>query len=228
MILRGYSEKDEQYLLKLMQERVDLDLFKTICMLLESTGSIFSLPVLMAFAKDAQTQKGLAALRSIDGQWERVKREDTPEMRNFFNPSWWQPKWIGGKDKFISYVACLSNLLNKNNFFEGEFMDKTAEMLMREIDVDLAPYKSFRELRLCTSEWDIKTDMYSILGAVDEDLLMGSILKDGQIEISPDSQFEENVINMRCTYLLTRLGLKDDDGQLHYLLVKAEKLNKPE
>lgn len=231
MLIDGYSEgndESEQYLHKVMRQPTDDILFETICTVLGRAGSLFSVPILMAFAKNANDKKGSLALQAIDGIRARVNPEEARELKDFFNPEYWRPKWIGTKDKFISYVACLSNFLNRDDFFEGEMMDKTADMLMREMDVDLAPYQSFRELRLCTPGCDLKDDIVNeLVGAVDEDLLMGSILDDGQIEISADSKREENVINMRCDYLLTRLGLEDDDGLLHYLLVKAEKLNQP-
>lgn len=233
MTFRGYSErnnKDEQYLHIALRKTDDLDLFKTICLVLGKAGSLFSLPTLMAFAKDRYTPKGYAAKLAIDELRNRVQKEEIkqPEMQNFFNPDWWQPKWVGSKDKLISYVACLSNVLEKDKFFEGEIMDKTAERLMQEMDADLSPYQSFRELRLCTPDWDAKTDFISVLRVIEEDLLMGSVLKENHIGIDPDRQYEENVSNMRCDYLLTRLQLHGDDAELHYLLKSADKLNRPD
>lgn len=59
-------------------------------------------------------------------------------------------------------------------------------------------------------------------------MLVGGVLKEGAIAIHPDSQYEENLINMRCDYLLTKLNFDMDYRVFRCLLKAASILNTPE
>lgn len=140
MLIRGYREannKDEFYLHKALRTTSDIELFKTICMVLGNSGGLFGVPTLMAYGKDRNSLKGQYATSAISEIRKRTKAlEADDEMKNFFDPAWWQPKWVGSKDKLISYVAFLAGMMENDKLFEGEIMDKTAERLMREMEID--------------------------------------------------------------------------------------------
>jgi hypothetical protein len=228
MTFRGYSErnnKDELYLHRVLRASSDLEEFKAICIVLGKSGGLFSVPTLMAFANDSNKQQAKLAKEAIAKIQSRVIEKENEEMKNFFNPAWWRPKWIAGTASFISYVACIANILNNADPFDSETMDKTAAMLMNEIDINLSPHHSFNELKLCTPDWEAKADLKSILAAVEEDIIMQSLIKDKNISIHPDTQYEENLRIMRCDYLLTRLKLQVNYEQFRYLLQVAGGLN---
>ena len=228
MTFRGYNErnnKDELYLHQLLRTTENPEEFKTICIVLGKAGGLFSVPTLMAFVNDNNYQQSRIAREAISNIHSRVIEKDTHEMKDFFNPKWWRPKWLASTTSFISYVACVAKILNNTDPFDSEAMEKMATILMKEMDVNLSPHHSFNELKLCTPDWEAKSDLKSILATVEEDIAMQSLLKDEEITIHPDSQYEENLKIMRCDYLLTRLKLNVDYEQFRYLLQVAGGLN---
>ncbi|GAB2683619.1 hypothetical protein GCM10027037_00690 [Mucilaginibacter koreensis] len=57
-------------------------------------------------------------------------------------------------------------------------------------------------------------------------MVIGNALAETSITIHPDRQLEENMLNMRAEFLLTRLNLKVDYAEFHYLLKAARVLNR--
>jgi len=185
------------------------------------------LKILMAFAIDIGTPQARLAQDAIDQIRARLIERDSPEMIDFFSFSFWQPRWLGTKKQFMSYVACIAGLFKGEHFFEDNILDETAEILMREIKIDIAPHSDFRELRLCTSGWETKEDIVNVLSEIQQDMLVRTVVSDGSIGKSAETQYEENIVNMRCDYLITRLKFDIDYKRFHYLLKAAERLNQP-
>lgn len=228
LLLRGYSEsnqKEELYLHEALRKSTSLKEFKNISMVLGKAGGLFCVPTLMAFAKDEITPQAKIAQATIDQIRERVKERDNPEMKDFFTLSFWQPRWFGTKEQLISYVACIVMLFQSDSIFEGDLFDNTGEKVLKEIEVDISPYKTFKELRICTSDWEAKQDLVGVLSEIKQDILVQSVMLDGSIKKSPEALYEENMLNMKCDYFLTRLKLKIDYSSLHYLLKAAHELN---
>jgi len=231
LLLSGYSEshqKDELFLHEALRHSNSEDDFKNICFVLGKSGGLFCVPTLMAFAKDENQAKAVAAINTISQIRERVKERDNSEMQNFFSPSFWQLQWIGSKERFISYAACIAGIFDNESLFEEKLIDDVGEKLMREIYVDIFPHESFRELRLCTSGWETKEDFVQVLSEIQADTLVQSVMLDGTIVKSPEALYEENMVNMRCDYLLTRLKFNVDYSSFHYLLKVASRLNEPD
>jgi hypothetical protein len=231
LLLRGYSDshqKEELFLHEALRHSESDDDFKDICRVLGKSGGLFGVPTLMAFAKDENQLKSVTAINTIVQIRERVKERHDPEMQDFFSPSFWLIRWIGTKERFISYTACITGILGNENLFEDKLLDEVGEKLMREIQVDIFPHNSFRELRLCTSGWEAKEDFIQILSEIQGDTLMQNVFSEGTIIKSPEAIYEENMIKMRCDYLLTRLKLDVDYQTFHYLLKVANRLNQPE
>lgn len=228
LLLSGYSDshqKEELFLHDALRHSESDDDFKNICLVLGKSGGLFCVPTLMAFAKDENQTKAVTAINTIVQIRERVEERDNPAMQNFFLPSFWQIHWTGSKERFISYVACIAGILDNDKLFEDKLLDDVAEKLMREIYVNIYPHESFRELRLCTLGWEAKEDFVQILSEIQGDTLLQNVFSDGTISKSPEALYEENMINMRCDYLLTRLKLDVDYQTFHYLLRVAERLN---
>ncbi|HEX4372287.1 MAG TPA: hypothetical protein VHZ50_03185 [Puia sp.] len=229
LLLRGYSEhnqKEELYLHEALRKSDSEGEFKNICIVLGKAGGLFCVPTLMAYARDRDTPKAKFAQDAINQIHDRVIERDNPEMEEFFTPSFWQPLWLGSKEQFMSYVACIAGVFNNDRFFEDDILDKTANRLMREIQVDIAPHADFRELRLCTSGWETKEDIVKVLEEIQQDILLETVTSAGKIIKSPEVQYEDNIINMRCDYLLTRLNFGIDYKTFHYLLKVAHRLNR--
>lgn len=230
LLLSGYSEshqKEELFLHDALRHSESDDDFKNICIVLGKSGGLFCVPTLMAFAKDENQNKAVTAINTMVQIRERVKERDNAEMQDFFSPSFWQLRWIGSKERFISYVACIAGIIDNDNLFKDKLLDDVAERLMREIDVNIFPHESFRELRLCTSGWEVKDDFVQVLSEINGETLVQNIFSEGTIVKSPEALYEDNMINMRCDYLLTRLKFDIDYSTFHYLLKVANKLNEP-
>jgi len=179
----------------------------------------------MAFAKDRITPQAKLAKASIEKIRERITERDNPEMKGFFTLPFWQPKWVGTNEQFISYVACIAMLFQRDSFFEGDLLDNTGEKILKEIEVEISPYKTFKDLRICTSGWEAREDLVEVLSEIEQDILVQTVMLDGSFKKSSEVLYEENMLNMKCDYLLTRLKFKLEYSSFHYLLKNAQKLN---
>ena len=230
LLFSGYSEnnqKEELYLHEALRKSDSDDDFKNICNVLGKAGGLFCVPTLMAFSRDENIVKGTSSINALVQIRERVIERDNPNMNDFFSPTFWQPRWVGSKEHFISYVACIAGILDNNASFDGDFFDETADKLMREIQVDLYPHETFRELRLCTPGWDAKKDIVELIAEIESETLIQNVFESGAVSKSPEALYDDNIINMRCDYLLTRLKFDVDYKSLHYLLKVADQLNRP-
>lgn len=230
LLLSGYREnnqKEELYMLDALRKAESEDDFKNICTVLGKSCGLFCVPTLMAFAKEKNVNKANVAVDTLIQIRERVIELDSPDMKDFFSPTFWQPRWIGTKERFISYVACIAGIFDKEDPFDGVNLDETAEKLMCEIQVDLYPHETFQELRLCSPGWEAQEDFVNLLTEIESDTLIQNMFLDLTIKKSPEALYEENIVNMRCDYLLTRLNLHVDYQTLHYLLKVADQLNRP-
>lgn len=228
LMAEGYSESnfnEEIYLMQALRATHDLADFKEICTVLGKAAGLFAVPTLMAFSVEKGSPKAVQAVLAIAEIHSRTREKNNAELRDFFEPRWWRPKWIGSKERFISYVSCIAGMAGTDVVFEGESIDVMGERLLAEIDVDLFPYGSFKEFRLCTPDWDVETDVKRVLADVAGDMLVEATIKGAEITTHPDTLYEENLINMRCDYLLTRLNLDVDYGPFRYLLKAANVLN---
>lgn len=225
-ILRGYNEnntKDELYLLGILRSTNDLKLAEDICIALKRSGSLFAVPTLMALSKQRDS-KGILAEEVIDAIKTRVKTGNTNELQHFFTPAYWQPVWHGTPAKFLSYVAFLSNTYSKEPY-NLAVMDNLGEKLMDEYQFNFLPYDSFSALRLSMPDQEEHQNVQLLITELNESLLMNEALSNTSILKNAQSQQEENLIFMRCDYLLTRLNLPVDDDQIRSMLKIANVLN---
>jgi hypothetical protein len=229
LLNEGYNEEnreDELHLHKALRKTESIFLFRTICAALGTSGGLFAVPTLMAYALETGP-KAVAANKAIKTIKKRIEKDSVSELKDFFLPAYWKPIWVASKAKFISYVACLTGLLYNEEFFEGEVIDELGEKLVKEMAIDLSPHQSFRELRLCLPEIDMEEDLTSVLVNFSNELMLESAIADAAISINSDSQLDENIANMQCDYLLTRLHLPVDDDQFRLMLKAAAILNQP-
>ncbi|UEG51414.1 hypothetical protein LLH06_10560 [Mucilaginibacter daejeonensis] len=231
LLFRGYSEansKDELYLLNELRKSESIDDFNNICLVLGKSGGLFCVPTLMAFGKDTNKDKAATAINTITQIKKRVSDVASLELQDFFSQSFWEIRWVASNERFISYAACIAGFFGNGSLFIEKLIDDIGEKLMREIYVDIFPHESFRELRLCTSGWEAKEDFIQVLSEVQTDSLMQSVMLDGTIVKGPEALYKENMVNMRCDFLLTRLKFNVDYSSFHYLLKVAGRLNEPD
>lgn len=227
LTLKGYSEdnaQEEMYLHGILRTSDDIKLYELICITLANHGGLFNIPTLMALSKESG-QKGILALNALSGIRRRITPDKAEEIAGFFTPEFWQPVWKGSKENFLTYIACLANVI-ADHPFDTDVMDSLAVKITKEIRVDLSPYETFQELRLLSPDWDIESGVKRVLQEVNEAMALSDALSITDIAKNPDSQKEENLVNMRCDYLITRLKLGANYDQLHYMLRVADTLNR--
>ena len=106
-------------------------------------------------------------------------------------------------------------------------MNELAKKLLKEIVIDLSPYKTFEELRIMSPGWSGHRDVNVLLQELNENWLLNQALTNTSVIKNPESQVAENLSFMKSDYLLTRLDLDVDDEQLRLMLKIADTLNRP-
>ncbi|SMD08416.1 hypothetical protein [Pedobacter nyackensis] len=231
MLTKGYRDgefENESYLLQVLRETEDNEEIIELCGVLSKVGSMYVVPVLMARLKDADDITHTYIQLSLERIHARIKDWDAKKKDDFFDPEWWRPKWMGTKERFISYVAFLASSQDKDELFEERKMEEIAEGLIKEMDLDLSPHQSFRELKLCTPKWNLKADLAATLLEVEQELLVEPALDGANVVINEDTQVERNLTYMKNDYLLTRLKLYSNFEENLYALTIMNCLNRPD
>jgi len=227
LLTKGYDNdqsKDEKHLHEVLRTTDNPQLFMLVCVALGKAGDIFSIPVLMALAEENSFKSEIAkeAIKLLE---ERVQKDSVEVMKHFFEPEYWKMRWVGPKEKFISYVACIAAFVSPDSMFEEDAMDRLAEVLIKEITIDFSPYQTFRELRLCSPNWDVQQDLITILSDFQNELTLDNAIRATFVRMNEDSQEAENISYMRSDYLATKLNLPVNHEQFLALLKAASVLN---
>ncbi|GGA95800.1 hypothetical protein GCM10011500_09480 [Mucilaginibacter rubeus] len=231
MLKEGYQENNSEqeiYLLEELRRTEDIDEFKAIAGVIGATGGLFCIPTLMAFSVEQGSPKVMPAIFAITDIYSRVEKTEAPEIHYLFTPAWWQPRWKGSLPAFISYVFCITEMIRSVPEHQDETVDTIGGKLAKEFALSLFPCETFRELRLSTPESNSESGIRKLVSEVDSDMLMMSMFNEQDIHKSKEALYEENILNMRCDYLLTRLNFKLEYQLFRYLLKTAEVLNAPE
>ncbi|WEA00711.1 hypothetical protein [Mucilaginibacter sp. SJ] len=224
----SYSENNseqELYLMEQLRQAETIEEFKAITRIIGISGGLFCIPTLMAFSVEKGSPKVMPAIFAITEIYSRIEKDDISGLGNFFTASWWRPRWKGSLSKFISYISCISELVRLSPQHTDETIDTIGEKVANEFEIDLFPFETFTELRLCTPGWNAENDIKKLMCAVDGDMQLISMLNEQDVGKSKEMLHEENILNMRCDYLLTRLNFKVEYELFRYLLKTAEVLN---
>jgi hypothetical protein len=142
------DEEGEIFLLEVLRRTEEPLDISTISKVLMKKGTIFSLPVLMARLRPGDEEINgyiREAIREIGARTEM----DAELKEKLQDPSFWRIKWQGSAASFVTYMTIMNMLNGRGNTDEDN--DRLAEIMMEEMQVDIAPHQSYRELRLCTS-----------------------------------------------------------------------------
>jgi hypothetical protein len=196
--------------------------FIAICKGLELIGTIYSFPTLMALLADKPPRVIEHALQTtFDGiAFRYLSDESLP--RNYFNSVFWESTWTGSKTEFLSLMMVLENL-NQDTVNEYE-MERLAMAFIKELKLDISPYQTYGELKLCAADWDIEKDVADLIEATQTDMLLEPLLEDNNIGLS--SETDELLANQKNDYLLTRVKLFENFEANHYVLRKIACLNR--
>ncbi len=215
--------KYQKHLLQILRLTEDEQELSEICVVLMAKGSVFVIPTLMARLKDTNVKLANLSEFALGVLQAKVADREKEKMKKYFDPSWWVPKWTGSQERFLSFVALVA--MAKYREFNDEQLDEVGKMIMDEMIVDISPFNTINELRVCTN-WDIEKDIMGLLSTVAGDLSLMDVFDIPGITSDPETIYEDNILNMRADYLVTRLKLANNYKEHHYLLKTGLGLNR--
>ncbi len=226
-ILNATEEELQNYeneLLKCVQRTEDEYEFMIVCSLLTAIGSGIAIPTLMAVLKDARGEQAEMIVETLLHIKSRMTGWKEETMKQLFDPQWWVTKWVGSRSGLLSFVFAISQYYNKTDEFE-ESMDILGETIVKEMCVDISPFDTFHDFRICTNDWESEDDVRSLINNSKGDSFLFNSLEGTDVDIDPESHYEYTIQSMRMVYLITRLKLTGDPDELRYLLTIAMSLN---
>lgn len=199
------GEEGQAFLIDVLRktnERYDV---QTIAEVLATCGGIFAIPVLMARLEKGDVNTNEAIYDALE---QIAARLDMPEdvKGNLSDPDFWKVKWQGSKEGFAGFMSFIAML--SGNGDNQEAADQIAEIFIAEMEVDIAPFESFKALRLCSSGEDMFSAMAGMKDYLESKILLEVALSDTGITESKESQFRDIYFDMMNDYLFTRLRRK--------------------
>lgn len=196
----------------MLRRTEDLWDIETIADVLADIGGVLSLPVLMARLEDYKTETSDAIYSALQKIALRLEMPDDIKEQ-MGNPDFWKIKWQGTKESFVGFMSIVA--LMSGNGDNEEAADQIAEVFREEMEVDIAPFDTYRELRLCSGDEDMFSAMAGIEESLNSRVLLEVALSGTGISESKETQYQDVYFNMLNDYLFTRLRRKihfaDDD-----------------
>jgi hypothetical protein len=93
------------------------------------------------------------------------------------------------------------------------------------MNIDIAPYKSFADFRICQTDWDFAKEYQVVADRITEEKLLDDMEKVG-ISESDLSFLINNLKDLQYDYLISRLGLKGNLEFYRFMFRIAESLNR--
>ncbi len=224
-------EEMEEYLLAILRITDDRSLLLDMLAALEMSGTILAVPTLFGIAGyindqtvSGQIKETIQAIRS------RAKRRESILPEEYYTVTHWKPVWHSSHANFLSYVT---NLVAGNPRLKeaGIGLDleirRVGNLLIEETNIDISPYRTFEELRVCTTEWDEKEGTERLLDRLQQESVMESIREQG-VDESILTFFEGQISDLRYDYLITRLQLSQDYDYYRFAFEMAECYNSPD
>jgi hypothetical protein len=192
-----------------------------LCSALSVGGSWYAFPTLIARFQLADNQANkVIYFQALWGIRSRMDwDEDTLNM--FLDAGFWKLRWVGTPGRFISLVMLLAG----PEFQDQQKTEELAQAVAREMGFSFAPYSTFQEFKICTTDWNVEEDFQLVYEEVKQMGALDSLLDELCLSKELPSQVKESVIGMRHDYLLNRLGLTDNFSFYHTLLGRAMCLN---
>jgi hypothetical protein len=198
------SIEGEVFLLEVLRRTSSVYDIEGVCEVLQYTGSLDALPVLMARLEPKAAPGNVYIEAAIEAIELRLGiQEAQKELLN--NPANWKMKWNASPESFAGFVLIMA-MMGGMDTSDGELMDRLGKAYMEEMEVDLSPYQSYRELRLCSlSDQFLKGLITKLLVALESELAMDSILEETGINYSEETQMANFNNDLIDDYFTTRL-----------------------
>jgi len=216
------EHQEELLLSELRRSDVPEDIAAIISALAKS-GTPLAVPTLLGVAQNeggnisALVRNTVAAIKKRTGQ----RHSFLPDA--YFTIEHWQPQWRGSKNLFLSYISAIAHTLVKSGDVSAE-IDRIGDILTTEMGMDISPCNTFREYRICATDWDFEKDYKMVLDRIAQEQAIAEVEELG-IEESWNTFFTDHLLDLRYDYLLTRLRLGGDPDYQRFVLKIVECLN---
>jgi hypothetical protein len=222
-LIGGELEDKESILLQELRCSNDTSEIKEICSALTKSGTILAVPSLFALIKGSGPTLKHLFEEAVIGIARRAKARGSLLPGQYYTPEHWRPQWQGSKKKFLSYVNVLADIHQKNDENEAE-VNRIGEILAKEMQIDISPYTSFKDFKVCINGWDFKEDYKIVLDRMEQERVIAAV-EDAGIGESWETFLTDHLNDLKYDYLLTRLKMGDNFAYHQFVLKMAECLN---
>ncbi|SMD08538.1 hypothetical protein [Pedobacter nyackensis] len=210
------NTENEHFLLEVLSRTEDKEEIFTICVALTKIGSIRCFPILLA---------RLSSNRYLDEVIYDTLKEVAEKLKmlpeaceELMNPSFWKTTWSGSGKEFVEFMSGIP--IENINLYD---MDQLAEIYIEEMEVDIFPHKSFKDLRIFYSKGGILEDkieaslekLHKLIEQLQSMIAMDEVLEETGVSVSKGTLSEDLLAELRSTYFTTRLRrrikFEDDD-----------------
>ena len=194
--------KEEQGLLEILRNSHNTEEIKRVCLSLAHTGTIYSLPILAA--RMADTTKEMEQIFQTTINLIGAKHNVPNELWNSLSdPNQWKPQWNGPPESFLAFVEMFSMTTNEPDIAKAT--DRLGEVFMKVMEVDLSPYKNFREMRISATGNHLENFAERITDHLQSQVMVNDLLGDVSIDSARIEIHEELYGALQMDYFLTRM-----------------------
>ncbi|MEO6520539.1 MAG: hypothetical protein ABIN91_02605 [Mucilaginibacter sp.] len=222
--LRGREQEEKEFVL--VQELCGASDPGDISKLLDAlgaSGTILSVPAICATLKTEDEDNQMLAEIAIDLIRARAQTRGSILPKEYYTVKHWKPKWIGNTNSFLSYVQVIADIYIKAGHEESE-ENRIGEILAQEMGIDLSPFTTFADFKICQTDWDFESDYRIVMDRMAQEEVMIQMDEAGIVE-SVNSFLADSLRNLQHDYLVARLKLKGNLEYYRFVLKMAESLN---
>jgi hypothetical protein len=197
------GKEEEQGLLEILRSSDNTREIENTCLLLAHHGTIYSLPVLAARMADTTVE-----MKEVFRQTAELilKKHNVPKEQwsDFCDPDQWKTHWNGPPESFLAFVEMFS-MTAVDVPKTDDITDHFGEIFMKVIEVDLSPYQSFREMRICSKEGYLETFAQRVTDHLQSEFMVNDLLGDISINFVKAEIDQELYMSLQTDYFTTRL-----------------------
>lgn len=204
----GMAEEREKIVLAVLRNTEEPELLSSGIAALSGSGTILAVPTLFGLMRVPEFSGYQAGFKHAIEQIKKRARERGAMLPDeYFTPEHWRPEWLGSPTRFLSYVAVVTGERDQGWMGEEE-TNRIGDILVEEMNIDIRPYTSFRDFKLCATGWDYEGDHRIVLDRLEEERMLIQAEEAGASE-SIQSILLDTLMDLQYDYIITRLRLAD-------------------
>ncbi|MBD1366556.1 hypothetical protein IDJ77_22270 [Mucilaginibacter sp. ZT4R22] len=225
--LFGREQEEKEYMV--LQELCGAENYEDLTLLLDAlgaSGTVLAVPALLGQRNTCNDETKVLTDIAIDLIKARAKTRGSILPAEYFKTGHWKPRWNGSTNTFLSYVQVIADIYIKIGHDESE-VNRIGAILAEEMEIDLSPYPTFADFKICQSDSDFEKDYRVVLDKMAQEQLLADAEEAG-ISKSDTSFLTGTLMDLQCDYLVARLKLKGNLEYYRFVLKITECLNQQE